>query len=79
MKQGYLIGGIAFGMLLTIGLGILADRWGLAPLTVFVAGLLSGMIVIDSAASCRLAHSKAHGRWKGWGLRISHARRSRPV
>lgn len=46
VKQGYLIGGIAFGMLLTIGLGILADRWGLAPLTVFVAGLLSGMIVI---------------------------------
>ena len=46
VKQAYLIGGIAVGMLLTVALAILADRWGMAPLTALAAGLLSGVIVI---------------------------------
>ncbi|ULA69914.1 MAG: conserved membrane protein of unknown function [Nitrospira sp.] len=46
VKQGYLVGGIALGILLTIALAVLADRWGLAPLTALVAGLLSGLIVV---------------------------------
>jgi len=46
VKQAYLIGGIAVGMLLTVALAILADRWGMAPLTALAAGLLSGVIVV---------------------------------
>ena len=46
VKQGYLVGGIALGILLTIALAVLADRWGLAPLTALAAGLLSGVIVV---------------------------------
>ena len=46
VKQGYLVGGIALGILLTIALAVLADRWGLAPLTALVAGLISGLIVV---------------------------------
>jgi uncharacterized membrane protein YgcG len=46
VKQGYLVGGIAVGMLLTIVLAALADRWGMAPLTALAAGLLSGVIVV---------------------------------
>jgi len=45
VKQGYLIGGIVLGMLLTFALSALADRWGLAPLTFLGAGALSGLIV----------------------------------
>ena len=46
VKQGYLIGGIVLGMLLTFALSALADRWGLAPLTFLGAGALSGLIVV---------------------------------
>jgi uncharacterized membrane protein YgcG len=46
VKQGYLVGGIALGILLTIALAVLADHWGLAPLTALAAGLLSGLIVV---------------------------------
>ncbi len=45
VKQGYLVGGIVIGMLLTLALAALADRWGMAPLTALSAGLLSGVIV----------------------------------
>lgn len=45
VKQGYLVGGLIFGMLLTFGLAALADHWGLAPLTFLLTGLLSGLIV----------------------------------
>lgn len=33
VKQGYLVGGVALGIVLTIALAALADHWGLAPLT----------------------------------------------
>jgi hypothetical protein len=46
VKQGYLIGGIVLGMLLTFALSALADRWGMAPLTFLGAGALSGLIVV---------------------------------
>jgi uncharacterized membrane protein YgcG len=46
VKQGYLAGGITLGIVLTIGLLALADRWGMAPLTALAAGLLSGVIVV---------------------------------
>lgn len=46
VKQGYLAGGITLGVVLTIGLLALADRWGMAPLTALAAGLLSGVIVV---------------------------------
>ena len=46
VKQGYLAGGITLGVVLTIGLAALADRWGMAPLTALAAGLLSGVIVV---------------------------------
>lgn len=45
VKHGYLVGGLIFGMLVTFGLAALADRWGLAPLTFLLSGLLSGLIV----------------------------------
>ncbi len=45
VKQGYLVGGLIFGMLVTFGLAALADRWGLAPLTFLLSGTLSGLIV----------------------------------
>ena len=46
VKQGYLAGGITLGVVLTIGLLALADRWGMAPLTALAAGLLAGVIVV---------------------------------
>ena len=46
VKQGYLAGGITLGVVLTIGLAALADRWGMAPLTALAAGLLAGVIVV---------------------------------
>lgn len=46
VKQGYLVGGVALGIVLTIALVALADHWGLAPLTAFAAGLGSGVIVV---------------------------------
>ncbi len=46
VKQGYLAGGITLGIVLTIGLAALADRWGMAPLTALAAGLLAGVIVV---------------------------------
>ncbi|MGC3974808.1 MAG: DUF2207 domain-containing protein [Nitrospira sp.] len=46
VKQGYLVGGVALGIVLTIALAALADHWGLAPITAFAAGLLSGVIVV---------------------------------
>lgn len=46
MKQGYLIGGVVLGMLLTVGLSVVAARWGMAPMTFLWAGLLSGLIVV---------------------------------
>lgn len=46
VKQGYLIGGIVLGMLLTFALSALADRWGMAPLTFLGAGALSGLLVV---------------------------------
>lgn len=46
VKQGYLVGGVALGILLTIALAALADRWGMAPLTALAAGLASGVIVV---------------------------------
>ncbi len=46
VKQGYLVGGVALGIVLTIALAALADHWGLAPLTAFAAGLGSGVIVV---------------------------------
>ena len=33
VKQGYLIGGVVLGMLLTVGLSVVADRWRMAPMT----------------------------------------------
>ncbi len=45
VKQNYLIGGVIFGFILTFALAALADRWGLAPLTIFGTGILSGVIV----------------------------------
>ena len=46
VKQGYLIGGVVLGMLLTVGLSVVAARWGMAPMTFLWAGLLSGLIVV---------------------------------
>ncbi len=46
VKQGYLVGGIVIGMLLTFLLAALAERWGMAPLPALAAGLLSGVIVV---------------------------------
>ncbi|MBK7487874.1 MAG: DUF2207 domain-containing protein [Nitrospira sp.] len=46
VKQAYLIGGIALGMLLTVALSALAGRWGMAPMTFLWAGVLSGLIVV---------------------------------
>ena len=46
VKQGYLVGGIVLGVLLTVALSALADRWGLAPLTFLAAGFVSGLIVV---------------------------------
>ena len=46
VKQNYLVGGIILGFLLTFALALLADRWGMAPLAFFGAGLLSGAIVV---------------------------------
>lgn len=46
VKQSYLVGGVALGLVLTIGLALLADHLGTAPLTTMLAGLLSGVIVI---------------------------------
>lgn len=46
VKQNYLVGGIAFGMVLTFGLAALVDRFGMAPEAVFGAGILSGLIVV---------------------------------
>ena len=46
VKQNYLVGGIVLGMVLTFALAALADRWGMAPLAFFGAGLLSGAIVV---------------------------------
>lgn len=46
VKQNYMVGGIVLGMALTAGLSALADRWGMAPLAFFSAGILSGAIVV---------------------------------
>ncbi|MCI1278988.1 MAG: DUF2207 domain-containing protein [Nitrospira sp.] len=46
VKQAYLIGGIALGMLLTVALSALAGQWGMAPMTCLWAGVLSGLIVV---------------------------------
>ncbi|MEK6803634.1 MAG: DUF2207 domain-containing protein [Nitrospirota bacterium] len=46
VKQGYLVGGIVLGMLLTVLLSALAARWGMAPMAFVWAGLLSGLIVV---------------------------------
>lgn len=46
VKQGYLVGGIVLGMLLTVALSALGARWGMAPMTLLWAGLLSGLIVV---------------------------------
>jgi len=46
VKQGYLVGGIVLGMLLTFALSALAARSGMAPLTFVWAGILSGLIVV---------------------------------
>ncbi len=46
VKQNYLVGGIAFGMVLTFGLAALADRFGMAPQAFFGAGVLSGLIIV---------------------------------
>ncbi len=45
VKQGYLVGGLVLGLLLTFALSAVAGRWGIAPLTFLAAGLLSGLIV----------------------------------
>lgn len=45
VKQNYLVGGIVLGFVLTFALAALADRWGMAPLAFFGAGVLSGIIV----------------------------------
>jgi uncharacterized membrane protein YgcG len=45
VKQNYLVGGIVLGFVLTFALAALADRWGIAPLAFFGAGILSGVIV----------------------------------
>lgn len=45
VRQGYLIGGVILGMLLTVGLSVVAARWGMAPMTFLWAGLFSGLIV----------------------------------
>lgn len=46
VKERYLVGGVALGLILTIGLAVLADRWSLSYLTTFVSSLSSGLIVI---------------------------------
>ena len=46
VKQGYLVGGIVLGMLLTFALSALAARSGMAPMTFVWAGILSGLIVV---------------------------------
>ncbi len=46
VKQNYLVGGIALGMVLTFGLAALVDRFGMTPGAVFGAGILSGLIVV---------------------------------
>lgn len=46
VKHGYLVGGVALGITLTVALAALADRWGMAPLTSLAAGLVSGAIVV---------------------------------
>lgn len=46
VKQAYLIGGIALGILLIVALSALADRWGMAPMTFLWSGVLSGLIVV---------------------------------
>ena len=45
VKQGYLIGGLVLGTLLSFALGALANRWGMAPLGFIGAGVASGLIV----------------------------------
>jgi uncharacterized membrane protein YgcG len=45
VKQGYLIGGLVLGILLSFALGALANRWGMAPLGFIGAGVASGLIV----------------------------------
>ncbi|MDL1889443.1 DUF2207 domain-containing protein [Nitrospirales bacterium NOB] len=46
VKGGYMIGGIVLGTVLTFALAAVADRYGMAPLSFFGAGILSGLIVV---------------------------------
>lgn len=41
-----MIGGIVLGTVLTFALAAVADRYGMAPLSFFGAGILSGLIVV---------------------------------
>jgi uncharacterized membrane protein YgcG len=46
VKQGYLVGGIVFGLLLTFALAAAAEHLGMAPLAFLSAGILSGLIIV---------------------------------
>lgn len=45
VKQDYLVGGLVLGILLSVALVVLANRWGMAPLEFMGAGVTSGLIV----------------------------------
>ena len=64
VKQGYLIGGVVLGMLLTVGLSVVADRWGMAPMTFLWAGLLSGLIVVGFGRIMPARTVERDARWK---------------
>lgn len=45
VKRNYYLAGGLLGLGVTFGLAAMADRWGIAPLVLFFAGLVSGLIV----------------------------------